>query len=107
MRKSVKQEDQTSQDKENIPANCTLIGDPLNVSFLTLEKLDKFASKNNFNDYDVLTTIETGKVISMEAHLMSSMESLKLINMYVKNLIKIKVFKSFYGKYIGKFSSKS
>lgn len=79
VRNSIKEEGK-DKNKENIPANCILIGDPLNVSFLTLEKLDKFVSKNNMNDYDILATIETGKVISMKAHLMSSMEALKLIN---------------------------
>lgn len=82
VKKSVKSEDcQLLQNKENIPSNCTLIGDPLNVSFLTIEKLEKFVSKTNLNQFDVLTTLESGKVTSLKAHLMSSMEALKLINM--------------------------
>uniref|UniRef100_A0A915D5X0 Uncharacterized protein n=1 Tax=Ditylenchus dipsaci TaxID=166011 RepID=A0A915D5X0_9BILA len=67
-------------NKENIPAECTLVGDPLKVSFLTIEKLDEYAQKQGAgHNYvaSVLTKIDRN---SLDTHLIPSFEASELVN---------------------------
>lgn len=65
------------KNNENIilPEGCTIGGDPLQVSFLSIEKLESL-SKVNLK-YDYADFIEYD---SFETHLISSNEALELMN---------------------------
>lgn len=66
------------EDKENVlPEGCTIAGDPLHVSFLTIEKLEKLSKHNATSKYDHTNLIEYNP---FEAHLLTSSEALELLN---------------------------
>uniref|UniRef100_A0A914GYH3 Protein zwilch n=1 Tax=Globodera rostochiensis TaxID=31243 RepID=A0A914GYH3_GLORO len=67
-------------DKENLPNDCVLEGDPLKVTFLSVEKLDQMAAANKSRFDNGLELISVGCFSGLDLHLMSSIEAHALIN---------------------------
>ena len=67
----------SEENKENVPEDCTLVGDPLKVSFLTLDKLGKLANTKAgmFLDYETTLSVDRH---NFAAHLIASQEALQL-----------------------------
>ncbi|KAI1724511.1 RZZ complex, subunit zwilch domain-containing protein [Ditylenchus destructor] len=76
--------DMSEEDKENIPEDCTLVGEPLKVSFLTLDKLDKLAGAKGslFSNYETTLSVDRH---NLAAHLMASQEALQLTHKLSNN----------------------
>lgn len=80
---------QMDVDKENIPENCTLAGDPLMVSFLTIAKLerDAVAGPNCGGEWQYISqifplvefTFVPAERFNLETHLMPSSEARELL----------------------------
>ncbi|KAI1717830.1 RZZ complex, subunit zwilch domain-containing protein [Ditylenchus destructor] len=76
--------DMSEEDKENIPEDCTLVGEPLKVSFLTLDKLNKLAGAKGalFTDYETTLSVDRH---NLAAHLMGSQEALQFTHKLSNN----------------------
>jgi hypothetical protein len=68
-------------EKENIPAGCELGGEMLNVTFLSIEKLDKLAAANKArledNGYEI-ASLE--RFAEFDLHLVPQLEAYELSN---------------------------
>uniref|UniRef100_A0A183BHY7 Protein zwilch n=1 Tax=Globodera pallida TaxID=36090 RepID=A0A183BHY7_GLOPA len=67
-------------DKENLPTDCVIEGDPLKVTFLSVEKLDQMAAANKSRFDNGLELISVGCISGLDLHLMPSIEAHALIN---------------------------
>lgn len=71
--------DALNNDKENLPEGCTLDGDPLKVTFLSIEKLDKMAAINkSLFDYGFENSM-LDRFNKLDLHLIPGLEAQSLI----------------------------
>ncbi|KAL3098964.1 hypothetical protein niasHS_000952 [Heterodera schachtii] len=72
------------ENKENLPSDCTLVGDPLKVTFLSIEKLDAVAAANKSRFDSGHELIEIGGISAIDFHLIPPSEAHGLINEFAE-----------------------
>jgi hypothetical protein len=69
-------------EKENLPAGCEKASEQLNVTFLSIEKLDKLAAENKTrmeeNGFEIATSLD--RFAQFDLHLVPQLEAHNLIN---------------------------
>lgn len=67
-------------NKENVPAGCEVAGEPLEVSFLSIDKLDKTKKRNDKGGDENVIGDQLLDCASFPMHLLTSAEAVDLVN---------------------------
>ena len=69
------------EDKENIPAGCVKVGENLQVTFLSIEKLDKLAAANQIRmEENAFEIASLERFADFDLHLVPQVEARMLLN---------------------------
>ncbi|KAL3077027.1 hypothetical protein niasHT_035861 [Heterodera trifolii] len=72
------------EDNENLTSDCTLVGDPLKVTFLSIEKLDALAATNESRFGSGHELIKVDGTSAIDFHLIPPSEAHGLINEFAE-----------------------
>lgn len=69
------------EDKENIPEGCVKVGENLQVTFLSIEKLDKLAAANQIRmEENAFEIASLERFAEFDLHLVPQVEARMLLN---------------------------